>query len=239
MNRREVFFIADDWGLNAEVNRAIVHSHRHGALHGASLMMGQRATAEAVHLARDNPGLHVGWHLHLCNSQPVTCAAWPWGASYTRAGWAIGLSRRAWRLMRDEVAAQWELFRATELPCAFVNSHHHLHAHPFVYAALLEVIPRAFGGWLRLGTPRFFSGTKEFCLYEIADALWMRTRRRRCPHRRSDTIWGLDRPYRMQASEVAEAAQRLPAGLHEFYFHPRALDDPDTRCLLELKTCGL
>ena len=238
MNRKEVFFIADDWGLSTEINRAVVHAHRHGALHGASLMMGQPAIADAVRMARDNPHLQVGWHLHLCNSQPVTRAAWPWGASFTRAGWTIGLSRRARELMRDEVAAQWEMFRATGLPCAFVNSHHHLHAHPCVYAALLDVLPATFDGWLRLGEPRFFPGTKEFRLYKIADTLWMRARRGRCPVRCSDTIWGLDRVYRMQSQEIVKAAQQLPAGLHEFFFHPRALDDADVRCLLELKTCG-
>src|SRR5208282_3200020 len=138
VSHREVFFIADDFGMNAEVNRAVVEAHRRGVLQGASLMVGQPGTADAVRAAQDNPGLRVGWHLHLDNSQPVTCAAWPWGDSYRRAGWAIGLSRRARWLMREEVRAQWEGFRATGLACAFVNSHHHLHAHPFVYQILLD-----------------------------------------------------------------------------------------------------
>jgi len=161
VNRREVFFIADDFGLGADINRATVHAHNHGALQGAGLMMGQRATDEAVRMARDNPSLQIGWHLHLCDSQPVTRSTWTWDSAYARAGWTIGLSWSAWRLMRNEIAAQWELFRATQLPCAFVNSHHHLHAHPFVYAALLEVLQLQFNGWLRIGEPRFFSHTKN------------------------------------------------------------------------------
>ena len=108
---REVLFIADDFGMNAEVNRAVVQAHSRGVLHGASLMVGQTGTADAVRAARNNPGLRVGWHLHLDNSQPVTCAAWPWGDSYRRAGWAIRLSRQARQLMREEVRAQRELFR--------------------------------------------------------------------------------------------------------------------------------
>src|SRR5260221_5042024 len=91
MNGREVLFIADDFGMSPEVNRAILHAHRHGVLHGASLMMRQPATEDAVRLARDNPGLQVGWHLHLCDSQPITRDAWSWGNSHSRAGWAIGL----------------------------------------------------------------------------------------------------------------------------------------------------
>src|SRR2546425_3713684 len=116
----EIVFIADDFGLDADANRAIVRAHREGVLQGAALMMGQPGTDDAIALARENPALAVGWHLHLCHSQPVTCAAWPWGDSPTRAGWTIGLSSRARALMRQEVAAQWEMFRATGLPCAFV-----------------------------------------------------------------------------------------------------------------------
>jgi hypothetical protein len=42
----------------------------------------------------------------------------------------------------------------------------------------------------------------------------------------------------MQAREVADAARQLRPGLHEFFFHPRNVDnDADVRCLLELKTC--
>jgi len=236
---RKVFFIADDFGMNAEVNRAVVEAHLRGVLHGASLMLGQPGTADAVRMAQQNPSLPVGWHLHLDNSQPVTCAAWPWGNSYRRAGWAIGLSRRARQLMREEVRAQWNMFGETGLTCAFVNSHHHLHAHPFVYRTLLDVLGSSFHGWLRLGQPRFFSPNLDAIWIGPADWLWMGPRRRRCPYRCSDTVWGLGRTFRMQAGEVARAIQRLGPGFHEFYFHPRstANDDWDLRCLRELKTC--
>lgn len=225
--------------MNAEVNRAVVEAHLRGVLHGASLMLGQPGTADAVRMAQQNPSLPVGWHLHLDNSQPVTCAAWPWGNSYRRAGWAIGLSRRARQLMREEVRAQWNMFGETGLTCAFVNSHHHLHAHPFVYRTLLDVLGSSFHGWLRLGQPRFFSPNLDAIWIGPADWLWMGPRRRRCPYRCSDTVWGLGRTFRMQAGEVARAIQRLGPGFHEFYFHPRstANDDWDLRCLRELKTC--
>jgi len=224
--------------MSPAVNRAIMHAHDRGILHGASLMVGQPGTEDAVRMARDNPNLEVGWHLHLDNSRPATCASWPWGDSYRRAGWAIGLSRRARQLMRDEVKAQWELFSATGLRCAFANSHHHLHAHPFVYQVLLDVLPQSFDGWLRLGKPRFFSANLDAIWMGPADRLWMERQRRCCPYRCSDTLWGLGRTFRMQAKEVASAARQLGDGLHEFYFHPRTTDDQDTQCLLELKTCG-
>ena len=136
--------------------------------------------------------------------------------------------------MRREVKAQWELFRATKLPCAFVNSHHHLHAHPMVYATLLEVLPRDFPGWLRIGVPRYFGRTPAKARIAGGQSVW---RRRRCPFRASDTLWGDDRLYAMRADEVRATIATLPPGLHEFMFHPRSVDhDQDFTALLELRT---
>jgi hypothetical protein len=240
VGEKEVVFIADDLGMSAEANRAIVEAYRRGVLHGASLMVGQPGTADAVRAMKEIPDLGVGWHLHLDNSQPVTCAAWPWGSSYQRAGWMIGLSRSARQLMRDEVRAQWEKFRETGLRCAFVNSHHHLHAHPFVYEVLLDVLQPTFDGWLRLGKPCFFGPDFDALWTRPADWLWMRARRRHCPYRCTDTMWGLGRTFRMQADEVVREIKSLGTGFHEFYFHPRTIaeSDLDLRCLLELKRCG-
>jgi len=240
VNHREVFFIADDFGLSADINRATVQAHHDGVLHGASLMMGQPATDDAVRMARDNPSLQIGWHLHLCDSRPVTRDAWPWGRSPSWAGWAMGLSGPARRLMRAEVATQWEQFCLTGLPCAFVNVHHHLHAHPLVYRRLLQVLPRAWSGWMRLGTPRFFTETRRTRLIERAGRPFWRRRRRRCPFAGSDTLWGIDRVFHMQAGEIAAAIQRSPVGRHEFMFHPRSpANDADLACLIELRRSGI
>ena len=234
---KEVVFVADDLGLTEEVNDAIVHAHRAGRLDGAALMMGQPGTEQAVRLARELPALQIGWHLHLTDSRPVTTARWPWGASPARAGWAIGLSSSARHLMENEVARQWELFQATGLRCAFVNSHHHLHAHPFVYRAMRRVIGGRFSGWLRAGRPRFFppAGPGAAAL-ALSDRLFFGRRRRLSPWRTTDSLWGLDRLFRMDAREVRSAVASSPDGFHEFLFHPRTRTCPDTLCLLALQS---
>jgi predicted glycoside hydrolase/deacetylase ChbG (UPF0249 family) len=231
---KEVVFVADDLGMSGEINDAILHAHRHGRLDAAALMMAQPATADAVRLALETPSLQIGWHLHLTDSLPATVAAWPWGKSPARAGWAIGLSFRARRLMRAEVARQWELFRATGLPCQFINSHHHLHAHPMVYRAVREVVGPDFQGWLRQGRPRGFPPVSAGMRVLGAASTLLAPRRRLSPWRVTDTLWGLDRLFQMRAGEVRAAVAALPDGFHEFMFHPRTRTCPDTQCLLQL-----
>jgi hypothetical protein len=232
---KEVLFIADDFGMSNEINDAILYSHVSGELSGAALMMAQPGTESAVELARTHPTLQVGWHLHLNDSIPAAIEKWPWGASPTAAGFIIGLSSRARNLMRCEVKRQWDLFQATGLPCRFINSHHHLHAHPFVYQALLETVGPDFKGWIRLGKPGAFDRTALSLLWSSLGFVYLERRRRLSRWPSSDTLWGLDRVFRMNAREVAAAIATLPDGFHEFLFHPRSRSCPDTLCLLELR----
>jgi hypothetical protein len=197
--------------------------------------MGQPGTDEAVALARRHPRLEVGWHLHLTDSVPTTADRWPWGASPARAGWAIGLFPSARRLMEQEVARQWELFQATGLDCRFINSHHHLHVHQFVARAVRKVVGDRFPGWIRLGQPRRFCRGTPGAMAGLFDALLLVRRRRLSPWRATDTLWGLDRLFRMSADEIRPILATIPDGFHEFMFHPRTRTCPDTLCLIELK----
>jgi predicted glycoside hydrolase/deacetylase ChbG (UPF0249 family) len=234
-------FVADDFGTSREVNRAIVQAYAAGALDGASLMMGQPATADAIRQARAHPGLQVGLHVHLADSVPTTRESWPWGASPVRAGWAIGLDRGARRLIRREIETQWRLFQETGLRCSFINGHHHLHAHPMVYAPLMETVRDGFDGWVRLGAVRRFGpgrarGRARGFEFAALRALCAH-RRRGCSFDSSDTLWGLDRLFGMNAEEVRSACAGLGAGLHEFLFHPRRVEnDRDGECLRALRS---
>jgi predicted glycoside hydrolase/deacetylase ChbG (UPF0249 family) len=233
---KEVVFIADDFGLSDGVNEAIIHAHRYGALNGACLMMGQRATQPAVVLAREYPGLEVGWHLHLTDSRPFTRSEWPWGRSPAKAGFAIGLSARMRNLVRREIECQWNAYRETGLPCRFVSGHHHLHVHPWVRRVLAETLSSDFNGWVRWGRPRFFSPNSLKVFYQALDVLFQSRHRGRLPFRLSTTLWGMDRTFNMNAHEILGVLPTLGEGLHEFMFHPRRVNkDPDTKALLDLR----
>ena len=53
---------ADDFGLSSGINRGIESAYREGILRSASLMPNGAAFADAVRIARENPGLGVGIH---------------------------------------------------------------------------------------------------------------------------------------------------------------------------------
>jgi predicted glycoside hydrolase/deacetylase ChbG (UPF0249 family) len=65
---------ADDFGLTAGVNRAIVELHRAGRLTSATLMARAAATEEALELARSTPTLGVGCHVVLVDGEPQLAA---------------------------------------------------------------------------------------------------------------------------------------------------------------------
>jgi predicted glycoside hydrolase/deacetylase ChbG (UPF0249 family) len=230
---KEVIFVADDLGMSPAINDAILHAHLSGQLDAAALMMAQPGTEAAVELARGHPSLQIGWHLHLADSVPATVERWPWGDSPARAGVAIGFSPRARRLMRAEVAAQWQLFRRTGLECRFINSHHHLHVHPFVYRALRETVGPEFRGWVRNGEPRAPGRGSHSLLWSALNAVFLRRRRKLSGWRSTDTLWGVHP--RLNARDVRATLAALPDGFHEFLFHPRSRSCPDTLCLLQLR----
>jgi hopanoid biosynthesis associated protein HpnK len=62
---------ADDFGLTAGVNRAIVELHQAGVLTSTTLMARAGATPEAIRMALATPNLGVGCHVVLVDGEPV------------------------------------------------------------------------------------------------------------------------------------------------------------------------
>jgi predicted glycoside hydrolase/deacetylase ChbG (UPF0249 family) len=233
---KQIAFTADDLGWDEPTNLAIESAHREGVLTDACLMLGQPGSAHAVEVARRNPALHIGWHFHTCDSIPVTRRRWPWGRSAALAGLMLGCWPYARALVRHEISVQWEQFKATGIPCAFVNGHHHLHIHPFITREMRRVVTAEFSGWVRGYDLRFFSPNwREQLGYRWLRRPAMRWLEAWSPIRRSDSLWGIERLFSMRADEVAAVLPMLPDGLHEFMFHPRQVGDADHTALIALR----
>ena len=148
---RKLIVNADDFGLTAGVNRAIVETHIGGVVSSATLMANGARFEDAVTAARSAPNLSVGCHVVLVDGTPVS----PPGTVDTLLAirsaepdkFYSSLSAFAARAMlggfdRDqlvaEVTAQIRKIQATGLQVTHLDTHKHAHIFPEILAALLR-----------------------------------------------------------------------------------------------------
>jgi hopanoid biosynthesis associated protein HpnK len=150
---RRLIINADDFGLTAGVNRAIVEAHEHGVVTSATLMANGQAFEDAVGLARSRPRLGVGCHIVLVDGAPLlnqteVRSLLDRGGNrsdspHFREGIA-SFGARAWlgRLAENEIeaeaAAQIRKLQAAGIPVTHVDSHKHTHLFPRVLRPLLR-----------------------------------------------------------------------------------------------------
>jgi chitin disaccharide deacetylase len=148
---RKLIVNADDFGLTAGVNRAIVETHSGGVVSSTTLMANGAAFEDAVTAARSAPNLSVGCHVVLVDGTPVA----PREAVDTLLGirsadpdkFYSSLSAFAARAMlggfdRDqlvsEVTAQIRKIQSTGLQVTHLDTHKHAHVFPEILVALLR-----------------------------------------------------------------------------------------------------
>lgn len=223
-----VILNADDLGLSPQVNAAIEAAHRDGVLTAASLMVGEPAAAEAVALARRNPGLAVGLHLTLTDGTPTLPAARipalvrPDGRfrdDMAGLGLTLATSRQARSQLRAEISEQFAAFRATGLACDHLNAHKHFHLHPVIAAIAFREAARHGVRAVRIPwePPSLVPGAGR-ALYPLT--LVLRRLAARHGLRAPDRVVGLRWSGAFTADRLADVLPRLPPGVTEVYLHP-------------------
>lgn len=139
---------ADDFGLTAGVNRAIVELHHSGVLTSATIMARASATEQAVALARANPSLGVGCHVVLVDGEPVLSPRDVPSLVDQRTGrFPPKLTTFLRRLLSGriraseieaEAAAQIAFLQAQGVNLTHVDSHKHTHMFPAVLRPVLR-----------------------------------------------------------------------------------------------------
>jgi hopanoid biosynthesis associated protein HpnK len=233
---RNLVVTADDFGAAREVNQAVETCHRDGILSAASLMVAAPFAADAVARAKAMPSLRVGLHLVLVEGRPILPpAAVPdlvdkgghFRTDMARAGAAMFFRPVVRRQLAEEIAAQFEAFRATGLALDHVNAHKHFHLHPTI-AALMLAIGRDFGARaMRVPLePRAVLARIEPVPRAPVAALTapfaraLRRRARRAGVATPDQVFGLSWSGRMTAPRLKGLVENLPPGLSEIYLHP-------------------
>jgi predicted glycoside hydrolase/deacetylase ChbG (UPF0249 family) len=147
---------ADDFGLDEDVNCAIIEAHRGGLVRSASLMVNMPAAESAARMARREARLEVGLHINVSEG---FCAAshhgfGPFVDSEGRFRFDTGNvagSIRRWRRWFNsepelashfaaEIKCQVERFQNFGLSLAHLNAHHYMPLiHPRLYASYVRV----------------------------------------------------------------------------------------------------
>ncbi len=234
---------ADDFGLSNDVNRAVIRAFQEGVLTSCSLMVTGDAFEEAVRLARENPGLGVGIHLVVTSGR----SALPPGAvpalvdsggrfsdNPTIAGLKYLFSKRARSQLRQELAAQFERFHQTGLPFSHIDAHLHMHLHPVILKAAIELgihykVRRMRVPYDDLTVALGFNQTSVFrkVVHSVIFGLLCRLMRRQLrgsgfifPER----VFGFFQTGKMNEAYFLHALKSLKARSNEIYFHPRLGD---------------
>jgi chitin disaccharide deacetylase len=251
---------ADDFGVSEEVNEAVIRAYKEGVLTSTSLMVTGAAFDQAVKLAKQNPGLSIGIHLvtvvgksvlshseipHLVNREGN------FSNNPTVAGLKYYFSPSARRELRKELSAQFEKFHSTGLPLSHIDGHLHLHVHPVIFKAALELGARY--GTRRMRVPEeerrlalefdragvvlktilalLFGGLARYMKKEL------KLRGFLFPER----VYGNLQSGRMSERYFLYALENLSADTSEIYFHPavyadeRLLDQEERQCSIEFE----
>src|SRR5690349_9206683 len=240
---RRLIVNADDFGRSRSINEAVVRAHRDGILTTASLMVNGAAADEAVELARQNPRLGVGLHLALvCGTSALKAGEIPglvdadgnFSIDPVRTGIRYFLLGKLRPQLEQEIAAQFERFRATGLPLDHVNGHLHFHLHPVVFGILMRhardwgiarfrLTRDLFWVNLRLASGHFFYRASHALIFTLlAPCARMELRRRGIGH--TDSVFGLLQNARVDEDYATRLIPQLPPGDSELYSHP-SLDE--------------
>jgi hopanoid biosynthesis associated protein HpnK len=142
---RRLIINADDFGLTAGVNRAIVEGNRCGMVTSATLMANAQASEAAIELARAQPSLKTGCHVVLIDGVPLSAnlPSLTNGSSHFRSSlkqFALAAVRKqiAAEEIEREVAAQVRKIQASGIMLTHVDSHKHTHMFPHVLRPVLR-----------------------------------------------------------------------------------------------------
>jgi chitin disaccharide deacetylase len=199
-------------------------------------MVGAPAAVDALERARRLPNLRVGLHIVLVDGTPLSPRdeipglvddAGNFRNDLPLYGAQITFDASVKRQIEREIAAQFEAYRATELPLDHVNGHRHFQLHPVIARAIIATGRRYGMKALRVPLEPWRTiaaidpGTERRLGRIVAPwAAWLRQRVRAAGLVTADAVFGLAWSGAMTKERVAALLHGLPPGVVEIYLHP-------------------
>ncbi|TFF38783.1 ChbG/HpnK family deacetylase [Mucilaginibacter psychrotolerans] len=136
---------ADDFGLNASVNKAILFCFEKEYINSATLLTNTPGFEEAVQIIEDNSCIiNVGVHVNLADCRPLTNvparllnADGTWSLEQTNNIFAR-FSRQEQKALLQEIHAQINNALQHGVPVSHIDSHYHLHTLPSLNGLFLQ-----------------------------------------------------------------------------------------------------
>jgi chitin disaccharide deacetylase len=141
---RRLIVNADDFGLTAGVNRAIVEAHSQGIVTSATLMASGSAFRDAVRVAPES--MSIGCHVLLVDGRTVTSLPVPSLTNTSSGEFERNISGFAVRALSGRIAAkeieaeggaQIRKLQAAGVKVSHIDTHKHTHIFPQVLRPLL------------------------------------------------------------------------------------------------------
>ncbi|MDY4919974.1 MAG: hopanoid biosynthesis-associated protein HpnK [Phascolarctobacterium sp.] len=229
---------ADDFGLHTLINQGIIKGYREGFITSTSLMTSAPACAEAMELARANPGLGIGIHLTLVGGVAPLLPASEVPSLVDERGLFVSdyvaFAKRFYLgavkqcELEAELRAQIEMALASGLNITHIDSHQHTHVLPFVNRLVIRLcseynikrirIPKEgyfFSGGFAAGLGRKIGRAGlSFC----ADMAAMAADGRGLKH--PEHFFGMLAGGHLNAELVGNIIRMLPEGVSEIMTHP-------------------
>lgn len=135
---------ADDFGLNAAVNKAILFCFQHGYINSTSLLTNTTGFQEAVQMTKLHASIkNVGVHINLAEGKPLTRIttgllneSGDWNLQKTGKAASV-FSTTQKQEIKKEIFTQVEKSLAQGITITHIDSHYHLHTLPGLYPYFL------------------------------------------------------------------------------------------------------
>jgi chitin disaccharide deacetylase len=241
---RQLIVNADDFGLTAGVNRAIMAGHRSGLITSATIMANARAFQEATTLAKAAPGLKTGCHVVLIDGVPLTenlptlTSGTPrFRSSLKQFAVAAVRGQIATDEIQREAEAQIRRIQAAGLTLTHVDSHKHTHMFPHVLRPVMRAA-RACGirairnpfeplrSWPRgmLGTPALWLRSAGVMTFQMFASEFRQALKEEGMVSCDGTV-GIAATGKLDQKMLLRILQALPEGTWELVCHPGYSDD--------------
>lgn len=242
---RRLIINADDFGLTAGVNRAILEAHEHGVVTSTTLMANSLAFEEAVQLAQSRFSLSTGCHVVLLDGKPLidpgrlpSLVDGKDGNSFRDGVSGFVLRTLCGRIDPDQVeaetTAQIRKLQSHGIDVSHVDSHKHTHMFPPALQGILRAARTC--GVTAIRNP-FEVVAANFV--RLQRGLWKRYAQVKTLHglagyfrkavakaglRTPDGTLGIVATGHLNPDLFREIADNMPEGTWEFVCHPGYLD---------------